>query len=123
MAVPLKYNTGNLMSRKGSTLLTILGIATVIGIMLAMMALQNGVRSAIVSSGSKDNLMVLREGALTEATSWVSKDAYRIIRSLPGIARGDDGEPIVSPELIIMLKLPKRDDPKGSNVNVRGVTP
>jgi ABC-type antimicrobial peptide transport system permease subunit len=60
---------------------------------------------------------------LTEATSWVSKDAYRIIRSLPGIARGDDGEPIVSPELIIMLKLPKRDDPKGSNVNVRGVTP
>lgn len=123
MAIPLKYNTGNLLSRKVSTLLTVLGIATVIGIMLAMLALQNGVMSAIVSSGSRDNLMVLREGALSEATSWVTKDAARLIRSLPGVKKGVDGEPLISPELVIIFKLPKRDDPKGSVVNVRGVTP
>lgn len=122
MAIPLKYNIGHLTSRKTSTFLTILGIAIVIAIMLAMLALYQGVRSAIVSSGSEENLMVLREGALTEATSWVRKDAARIIRELPGVARASDGEPLVSPELVILFKLPKRDDPKGSNINVRGVT-
>jgi len=123
MAIPLKYNIGNLTSRRMSTLMTILGIGVVIGVMISMIALYNGVQTAIVSSGSKENLIVLREGAETEATSWVSKDAYRIIRSLPGVQKDAAGEPIISPELVIIFKLPKRDDPKGSNVNVRGVTP
>ena len=82
MAIPLKYNIGNLTSRKVSTLMTILGIGVVIAVMISMLALYNGVNTAIVSSGSKENLMVLREGALTEGTSMVSREAYRIIRVL-----------------------------------------
>jgi putative ABC transport system permease protein len=123
MAIPLKYNIGNLMSRKVSAVMTILGIGIVIAVMVAMMALYNGVQQALVSSGSPENLMVLREGAQTEATSWVTREKTRIIGALPGIARGSDGKPIVSPELVIIFKLPRRDNPTGSNVNVRGVTP
>jgi len=123
MAIPLKYNYGNLVSRRVSTLMTVIGIAVVIAVMISMLALYNGVKTAIVSSGSPDNLIVLREGALTESTSWVTKDAYRIIRALPGIDRDSHGEPLASPELVTLFKLPKRDDPAGSNVNVRGVTP
>lgn len=122
MAIPIKYNIGNLMSRKVSTVMTILGIGLVIAVMVAMLALYNGVQQALVSSGSKDNLMVLREGAQTEATSWVTREKFRIIRSLDGIARAKDGEALVSPELVIIFKLPRRDNPTGSNVNVRGVT-
>lgn len=123
MSIPLKYNIGNLTARKVSTLMTIFGIGIVIAVMVAMMALYNGVQTAIVSSGSKENLMVMREGALTEATSWVSKEAARIIAGLPGIARNDAGQPLVSPELVVIFKLPKKDGAKGSNLNVRGVTP
>jgi putative ABC transport system permease protein len=122
MAIPLKYNIGNLMSRKGSAVMTILGIGIVIAVMVAMMALYNGVQTALVSSGSKENLMVLREGAQTEATSWVTREKYQIVRSLSGIEKGPHG-PLVSPELIIIFKLPRYDNPTGSNVNVRGVTP
>ena len=122
MAIPIKYNIGNLMSRKVSTLMTILGIGIVIAVMVAMLALYNGVQQALVSSGSKDNLMVLREGAQTEATSWVTRDKFRIIRSLEGIEKRR-GEAMVSPELVIIFKLPRRDNPTGSNINVRGVTP
>ena len=50
-------------------------------------------------------------------------DSCEIIRALPGIAPGPGGAPLVSPELVVLFKLPKKDDPKGSNVNVRGVTP
>lgn len=120
--IPLKYNIGNLTARRVSTLMTILGIGVVIAVMISMMALQNGVRSAVVSSGSKDNLMVMREGAAAELSSWVTKDAFRIIRAMPGIARDSNGAPMISPELVIIFKIPKKDDPKGSNVLVRGVT-
>jgi putative ABC transport system permease protein len=123
MAIPLKYNVGNLMNRKISTALTVLGIGALIAVMVSMLALYNGVRSAIVSSGSKENMMILREGSLSEFTSWLSKDSYRIVRTMPGIQRDSAGEPMVSPELVIVFKLPKKDNPKGSNVNVRGVTP
>jgi ABC-type antimicrobial peptide transport system permease subunit len=123
MAIPIKYNIGNLMSRKVSTLMTVLGIGIVIAVMVAMMALYNGVQQALVSSGSKDNMMVLREGAQTESTSWVTRDKYRILSSLPGIEKAKDGQALVSPELVIVFKLPRYDNPTGSNVNVRGVTP
>ena len=120
--IPLKYNIGNLTARRVSTLMTILGIGVVIAVMISMMALQNGVHSAVVSSGSKDNLMVMREGAAAELSSWVTKDAFRIIRAMPGIAK-DNGSPMISGELVIIFKIPKKDDPKGSNVLMRGVTP
>lgn len=121
--VPLKYNIRNLTARRVSTLMTIVGIGVVIAVMISMMALQNGVHTAIVSSGSKDNLMVMREGADAELSSWVTKDAFRIIRAMPGVAKDANGAPMISPELVIIFKMPKKDDPKGSNVSVRGVTP
>lgn len=121
--IPLKYNVGNLNSRRVSTLMTVLGIGVVIAVMLSMMALENGVRSAIVSTGSKDNLMVMREGAEAELSSWVTKEAFRIIRAMPGIEKDSKGQPLISPELVIIFKIPKKDNPKGSNVLVRGVTP
>lgn len=120
--IPLKYNIGNLTARRVSTIMTILGIGVVIAVMLSMMALKNGVHSAIVSSGSKDNLMVMREGAEAELSSTVTKDAFRIIRAMPGVAKDGSGAPMASPELVIIFKIPKKDDPKGSNVLVRGVT-
>jgi putative ABC transport system permease protein len=123
MAIPLKYNIGNLMSRKVSAVMTVLGIGIVIAVMVAMMALYNGVQQALVSSGSKENLMVLREGAQAESTSIVQREKYRIIESLPGIEKGSDGRPIASPELVVIFKLPRYDNATGSNLNVRGVTP
>jgi putative ABC transport system permease protein len=122
--IPIKYNVGNLSSRRVSTAMAVLGIGVVIAVMLSMMALYHGVKLAIVSSGSKDDLIVMRDGAEAELSSWVNKDAFHIIRALPGIARdGRGADPMISPEIVILFKLPKKDNPKGSNVNVRGVTP
>lgn len=121
--IPLRYNVGNLNARRTSTLMSIFGIGVVIAVMLSMMALDNGVTKATVSSGSPENLMVMREGADAELSSWVTKEAFRVLRALPGIAKGTGGQPVISPELVILFKLPKKDNPKGSNITVRGVTP
>ena len=123
MIIPLKYNIGNLAARRVSTFMSVLGIGVVIAVMLSMMALYHGVKLALVSSGSKQNLLVMREGAEAELMSWVTKDKYNVLRTLPGIEKDAAGQPLLSPELVIIFKLPKKDDPKGSNVTVRGVTP
>jgi putative ABC transport system permease protein len=81
-----------------------------------MKALDRGVELATQSSASKDVLIVMREGAEAEISSWVTRDAAQIIRTLPGVEK-------VSPELTIIFKLPRAGAPKGSNVIVRGVTP
>src|SRR5438874_7821910 len=120
--IPLKYNIQNLKARNVSTLMSVFGIGIVIAVMLSMMEPYNGVLNATTTSGSKDAMMVMREGAQAEVSSWVTKDAYRIIRALPGIQKDSRGEPMLSPEIVIAFKIPKKDDPKGSNVIVRGVT-
>jgi ABC-type lipoprotein release transport system permease subunit len=121
--IPLSYTLGNIKARRVSTAMSILGIGVVIAVMLSMLALNNGVTKSTVTSASKDTLMVMREGAEAEISSWVSKDAAHIIRSLPGIARDAKGEPLVAPELVLLFKLPREGAPKGSNVSVRGVSP
>jgi putative ABC transport system permease protein len=123
MAIPLKYNVGNLAARRGSMLLTILGIGVINAVMLSMLALFHGVSKTTVASGSPTDLIVLRESAETELTSWVTREAYEVIRTLPGIAKDANGQPLVSPELVILFKIPRRDGGQGSNVTVRGLTP
>jgi len=123
MAIPLKYNTGNLVARRASMLLTILGIGVINAVMLSMLALWHGVKKTTIASGSPTDLIVMRESAETELSSWVTREAYEIIRTIPGIAKATNGQPLVSPELVILFKLPRRDSGNGSNVTVRGLTP
>lgn len=121
--IPLKYNAGNLKARRLATLMTILGIAVVIAVMLSMIALYNGVVTQFVSSGSSDLILVMDEGSDAELSSRVPKDAIDVMRALPGVAKSADGQPLVVPQLVILFKLPKKDNPKGSNITMRGVTP
>lgn len=121
--IPLSYTIGNLKARRVSTAMSILGIGVVIAVMLSMMALNNGVTKATVTSGSKDNLLIMRDGAEAEISSWVTKDQTHVIKTMPGIATDGHGQPLVAPELTIIFKLPREGAPKGSNLIVRGVTP
>src|SRR4051812_21389164 len=118
MAIPLKYNFGSLTSRRISTLLTILGIGFVNAVLVSMLALWNGVKHTTATSGSAANLIVIRDGAETELSSWFTKDKANAIKAIPGIAKRADGEPLVSPELVMLFKLPRKGA-KESNVEVR----
>ena len=121
--IPMTYITGNMKARRVSLALSILGIGVVIAVMLSMKALDRGVTLATESSASKDVLIVMRDGAEAEISSWVSLEATQIIRTLPGVAKNASGQPLVSPEATLLFKLPREGAPKGSNLLVRGVTP
>ena len=46
-----------------------------------------------------------------------------IVESLPQVARGSDGRPLASPELVVVIALPRATDNQPANVPVRGVGP
>lgn len=124
MGVPLNYNFRNLIERKGTTLMTALGIGLTVAVLVTAIALTTGLNSVFAASGDPRHLLVLRKGSDAELSSTVSSDAYQIIRRLPGIATGADGEPLVSPEGLTVVNLPSVDNPDtGMNVTVRGVLP
>ena len=123
MGVPITYNIRNLIQRKGTTLMTAVGIGLTVAVLVTAMALTAGLKSVFAGSGDPRQVLVLRKGVDAELPSTVSNDAYQIIRRLPGIATAPNGEPMVSPEGLTVVNLPSVDSPQGMNVSVRGLLP
>jgi len=121
MAIPLKYNLRNLVVRRVSTLMTVGTIALVVAVFVALMALANGLNSAFKTTGSPENVLVLRQGSQTETSSGVSKEAFQVIQTIPGIARDREGKPMASAEGVIIVNLPRRSG-ESTNVTLRGVS-
>ncbi len=125
MKIPLSYSFRSLWTRKLTTSLTILGVALVAFVFTAVLMLANGVKQTLVATGSPDNAIVLRKSAESETLSIITFDAADIIGSLPGIATGPDGKPLLTKEVLTMINLRKHGASPNdlSNVVVRGVSP
>ena len=116
------FNMRTLPKRKGSAIAAIFGIAGVVAVLVGVLSIAQGFRRAMTASGSPDTAMVLRSGADSEMTSILGRDEARIVADAPGIARAD-GKPLVSPELFVIVNLPKRSTETDANVPLRGVEP
>ncbi|MBL8178691.1 MAG: ABC transporter permease [Bryobacterales bacterium] len=123
MAIPLAYNLRNLAVRKGTTLMTALGIGLTVAVMLTTMALVAGLQSVFTETGNPLHVLVMRKGSTSELTSTVTRPLFQDVKLKAGIAKTKTGEPLASLELIEMVNLPSVDNPDGSNITVRGLLP
>ncbi len=122
MRIPLAYNLRNLYARKVSTGLTALGIGLVSWVFIFTLALAGGFESALRTTGSPKNAIVIRSGSTAELTSIITRDAAAVIESQPEVARAADGTPLSTHELVVLWNLERRNG-TAANVVVRGVTP
>jgi ABC-type lipoprotein release transport system permease subunit len=122
MKIPLIYNLRSLKQRPASTITTALGMALVVAVFIAMMALSNGFMAALVSTGSADNVILLRKGANQEMNSGIARQTASIVTGMPFVATGADNLPLVSPELFVVVPLERRNNAGMANVVVRGVS-
>jgi ABC-type antimicrobial peptide transport system permease subunit len=120
MAVPLKYNLRNLFVRRFSTGMTILGVALVVMVFLLVLSLAEGVRKTLTTNVSPLNVVVMRVGAQSDVQSFIENERFAVLQGLPGIARDAQGQPLVSPESVPLINVPRKDGKK-TNVVVRGV--
>src|SRR6516162_6145753 len=100
MPIPISYNLRNLTVRKTTTVMTGLGIALSVAILVASLALVNGLRTLFANSAHPLNLLVLRKGAPAELVSSIPTDTLGVLSVKAGVATGRDGHPLVSPEVV-----------------------
>ncbi len=121
MTIPLSYVFRNLWTRKLTTLLTAGGMALVVFVFAAVLMLDAGLRKTLVGTGSWDNAVLLRPASQTEIQSAVYRDQASLVETLPDVARGPGGEPLVSKETLVLIAIPKRGSDKPANLVVRGM--
>jgi len=122
VALPLSYSWRSLLARGVRTAFTVMVIALVVVATTLFWSLIASLKRTLVSSGSPENLVVMRKGATNDGSSQLSLDAFQAIRFFDGIAKDEHGDPLVSPELVVQPFF-HRPDGGRENVLVRGVDP
>jgi len=115
-------NLRTLTERKGSALAAAVGIAGVVAVLVGVLSIAEGFRYAMKPAGADDVALILRSGADSEMTSGLSREDTRVIADAPGLARDESGA-LASPELFVIINLPKRSTGSDANVPLRGVGP
>jgi putative ABC transport system permease protein len=121
MAIPIVYNLRSMRARWLSAVVAVLGIAGTVGVFCAMLALARGFRATLVASGSAQNALIRRAGSSAELDGSVALDQVQVIQDAPGIAR-EDGQPLVSPEAVVIAGFNLKATGTNANVQVRGVS-
>ena len=113
-----------LPQRLGSSAVIVVGIAGVVGVLVALLAMAEGYSETLRKTGSADTAIVMRGASASEVMSVLERESVVQIAQAPGIARNAKGEPIVSDEIVVAANLPVRGggaDEEGS-VQLRGVS-
>jgi putative ABC transport system permease protein len=121
MAIPFVYNLRSMRARWLSAIVAVVGIAGTVGVFCAMLALARGFHATLVTSGSPQNALIRRAGSSAELDGSVSLDQVKVIEDAPGIMR-ENGQPLVSPEAVVIAGFNLRATHTNANVQVRGVS-
>jgi putative ABC transport system permease protein len=117
-----KINLLSLPQRIWMSLAAIMAIAFVVFVLLGALALDNGFKQALNSSGSEDIAMILREGSSgSEVNSVIGREQQQLIEAAPGIARDGAGKPMASNELLVIVDGIKKSTLTKANLPLRGV--
>lgn len=116
-----RIGIAGLPQRWGASLVVIVGIAGVVAVLVAMLAMGEGFAATLKGTGNDTTAIVLRGGSQAETNSVITRDQVPLISSLAGIARGNDGRPAISPELSQVVNMVTRSDGTDANAQLRGV--
>jgi putative ABC transport system permease protein len=116
------FGLKTLPTRLGSAAAAVFGIAGVVAVLVGVLSIGEGFRHVMVAAGSDDTAVVLRGGADSEMSSVLNRESADVIGEAPGVARAN-GASVVSPEIFVVIDLPKRTTGTDANVPMRGVKP
>ncbi|MGY0618240.1 ABC transporter permease [Lysobacter sp. A378] len=116
-----RIGIASLPQRWGASSVIIIGIAGVVGVLVAMLAMGEGFKATLDATGSDNTAIILRGGSQAETNSIILREQVPLVANLPGIQQGADGKPLLSAELSQVVALPSRADGSDANAQFRGV--
>ena len=90
-------NFKSLKQRLWRSLVIVVGMACVIGVLLSMLSLTEGMLAAYMKTGDPGRALVVSAGSQSEGNSSIPRDKARLIMDAPGIAKAPDGSPLADP--------------------------
>jgi putative ABC transport system permease protein len=121
IAAVTSINLKSITQRTWLSLSTVVAIALVVMVLLTFLAMANGFQRTLAGAGSDDIAIVMRGGSQAEINSTVTRDQVRLVEDGPGIARGANGKPLVSPEIYLVVDGIKRSTGTKANLPLRGI--
>jgi putative ABC transport system permease protein len=115
-------NIRTIPQRLGSSIVALVGIAGVVVVFVAVLSIGEGFTAALRDAAAPDRVIVMRSGSDSEMTSGLSAEQTTIVSEAPGVRRTTAGL-ASSPELFVIVDVPKRSTRTDANVPLRGVTP
>ena len=117
-----RVGIASLPQRWGASSVIIVGIAGVVGVLVAMLAMGAGFEATLKQTGNETTAILLRGGSQAETNSVITRDQSPLIGSLPGIAKDGQGRGVISPELSQVVNLPTASTGEDANAQFRGVS-
>lgn len=117
-------NLKSIPQRWAPSLVIVVGLAGVVAVFTALLAMANGFASTLEANGRTDAAIIMRGGSDSELNSGLGRDDTILIKQAPGIRKGADGLPLASAEVMVIAELVRKGDvDSGANITVRGVQP
>jgi putative ABC transport system permease protein len=110
-----------LPQRLGSSSVVVIGIAGVVGVLVALLAMGEGFQATMKQTGNDETAIVMRSGALSELNSVLMRDDISLISQAAGVLKDKNSQAVASPELVVVASLPKKSNNLDANVEIRGV--
>jgi len=107
--------------RLGASSVVVVGIAGVVAVLVALLAMAQGFQQTLRETGNDETAIVMRAGSQTELNSVLDHDTAVLVSQASQVMHGPRGQPIASPELVVVASLPKKATGLDANVELRGV--
>lgn len=119
-----RVGVSTLPQRIGASSVVVVGIAGVVAVLVALLAMAEGYRQTVASTGDEGTAIVLRGGSSAEVLSVLSRENVVTIAQAPQVARNADNVPLASAELVVAASLTRRGPAaEDGSVQLRGVDP
>jgi len=109
----------SLPQRLWESLVIVVGTGCVMGVLLSMLSIIEGMHRAAARLGDPRNVIVVQRNIIFENSSAIPRSAASIIANAPGIAKAKDGSPISDAVLIAYVPTLLRKNGVKSNITLR----
>jgi len=113
-------NLRSIPSRLGTSMVIVIGIAGVVGVLIALLSMGAGFEATLGGTGTPARTIVLRGGSTDELGSVITREQAQVVADAPGVARNAEGKAFTLPELYLLTDVAKPDSDSPNNVVVRG---
>ena len=115
-------NLRSVPQRLAPAFVIVIGIAGVVGVLIAVLSLSRGLAHTLAMTGRPDRAIVVHTDAIAEVASVLTREAVLKVMDAPGVARDPDGKAIASAEMLATVRLPRKNTRALGALTVRGVS-